>query len=83
MLKAVLYIIYNETYSLNQYKNKKLSVIIFEVNPINNLYVAISDPLVFNYDDQLSAIEIFNKIKWNNIAFNNKLNDINIIIKLI
>jgi hypothetical protein len=48
MLKAVLYIIYNETYSLNQYKNKKLSVIIFEVNPINNLYVAISDPLVFN-----------------------------------
>ena len=77
MLNTVLYIINNESI----FRNKKLCVIFFEVNPANNFSQPISDAC-FIYQNY-SADEIFNKIKWTNFAFNNNLNDIVIVIKIL
>lgn len=81
IIESVLYVIYNDKTFINQYHNKKLCVTIFEVNPVNKLHVAISDPIFIKYNDYISANELYNKIKWNNIATKN-ISNVTIIIRI-
>jgi hypothetical protein len=82
IIKTVLYVIYNDSAFITKYSNKNLCLAVFEVNPVNKLFVAIADPVVFKYNDLISANELFNLIKWNNIASNN-IRNITIIIRTI
>lgn len=81
MLNIVLYLIYNESYFVNLFLSNKLCLVVFEVNP-NKSEIPLADPIIINYNDQLSGNELFNRIKWNNRAFSNH-GDIKIIIKII
>jgi hypothetical protein len=82
MIKTVLYIIYSDNDFINQYSNKMLCVTVFEVNSVNKVHVAISDPVFINYNDQISANELFNLIKWNSYA-SNRHHNITIVIKIV
>jgi hypothetical protein len=82
IIKTVLYVIYNDSTFIGNYTNKSLCLAVFEVNPVNSLYVALADPVIFNYNDQISTNELFNRIKWNDRASNNNRN-ITVIIRTI
>jgi len=84
ILKAVIYLIYNEDYLINLYRNKKLCIIIFEFNHQNNVYIPIANPIFISYNKSYTDIDLFNIIKWTRFAFlnNNNDNEIRIIIKI-
>jgi len=82
IIKALFYILSNDII----YFNRKLCIIISDVNPNNKLLIPIAQPLFINLHNINSVHELFNKIEWNTLAFNNDpsdLNDIVITIKIL
>jgi len=79
------YIIFNTALNCFKHefnnKNNKYCLLFFDYNKKTNVYVSISDVCVINLNEQISNEELFNKIKWNNLAFKNNSNDLIIIIK--
>lgn len=76
VLKAVIFILSND----NLYFNRKLCIIISDVNPNNKLFIPMAQPLIINFNDINSHIDLFNKLEWKSLAFNNNPNDLNDIL---
>lgn len=82
LIKAFIYIINRDTL----YYKKNLCIVIAEVNLLHNgrlLPKPIAQPLFINFNNINSALELFNLIKWNSCAFNNDLNDIVFMVKIL
>ena len=76
ILKAVIYILSNDKI----YFNRKLCIIISDVNPKNKLFIPMAQPLIINFNNINSHIDLFNKLEWKSVAINNNPNDLNDIL---
>jgi len=74
LFKTLIYVIKNDSL----YFNKKLCIIISEVNQ-NNLFNVLADPIINNWNDINSPIELFKLFKWFDYAFTDKDNNNNIV----
>ena len=77
LFNTTMYYFYN---SFNCNKTNKYCLLFFDYNPKTNVYVSISDVLFINKNEQLTSEDLFNKIKWNELAFKNTNNENYLII---
>jgi hypothetical protein len=82
MLQAVLFILNNDVRFRNQFKSNKLCIIVCELH--TDRLITISDACVLTYNEviNLSASELFNRLRWTNFS-EKDLRDITIVIKTI
>ena len=76
IIKALFYILTND----RLYLNRKLCIIISDVNPNNKLLIPMAQPLFTNLININSVQELFNLIEWRTLAFNSDPNDHNDIV---
>ena len=55
-------------------------IIISDVNPFNKLLIPLAQPIIINYNNINTHIDLFNKLEWKSLAFNNDPNDLNDIL---
>jgi hypothetical protein len=63
--------------------NTLLSIMFFDFDPNTNLYVVISAGCVINYNQNISVNELYDLLKFNDVAFKNQSNYVIVVIKTI
>ncbi|SRR5258705_695110 len=76
LYKDLFFILTNDSL----YFNRKLCIIISDVNPNNKLLIPMAQPLFINLNNINSVQELFNLIEWRTLAFNSDPNDHNDIV---
>lgn len=70
ILTAIIDILYKDKLLDNKALNHNICLTFFNIDPSTNLYVPISEACEININN-ISANDLFNLIKWHDIAFDN------------